>query len=68
MSAVPAEYRLVMALNPMAGIVDGMRNCLLLGQWPDPALTSISCVVSLSALFIGLAYFRRTEKSFADII
>ena len=69
-SMVPAKWRFwYYALNPIAGIIDGFRWCILgpafepywLGFW-----TGIG--VTLAALISGAYYFRTTEKTFADII
>jgi lipopolysaccharide transport system permease protein len=68
-SVVPEQWRLLYSLNPMVGVIDGFRWCLLRGgaglYWPGFALS-----VGLTALLLwsGLRYFRRTEKTFADVI
>ena len=66
---IPEKWRLVYALNPMVGVIDGFRWCLLNGQqklyW-DTML--ISSFVSLLFLWIGIRQFRKMEKSFADLI
>jgi lipopolysaccharide transport system permease protein len=68
-SVVPARFRLLYALNPMVGVIDGFRWCLLKGQsniyWPA-VFIAIAEVVLL--LLTGLRYFRKTELTFADII
>lgn len=68
-SNIPEKWRLVYALNPMVGVIDGFRWCLLNGQqqlyW-DTML--ISLLVSLLFLWIGIRQFRKMEKSFADLI
>jgi lipopolysaccharide transport system permease protein len=67
-SAIPEKWRLIYALNPMVGVIDGFRwaicgtNSL---YWPT---FSISVGVSLLLLWFGVSYFRRMERSFADII
>ena len=59
----------LLALNPLAGVVNGMRWSLLRGQselhLPGMAMSLVAAVV---LLMTGLWYFRRTEKQFADII
>jgi len=66
---VPEKWRLVFAINPMVGVIDGFRWCLLRGEqtlhWDTMA---ISLGVSLLLLFMGIRRFRRMEKSFADLI
>lgn len=66
---VPPAWRFWYSLNPVVGVIDGFRWCVLGG---DSALYWPGFVLSLGvvALFLrlGIAYFRRTEKSFADLI
>lgn len=68
-SVVPEAWRFAYSLNPMAGIIDGFRWCLLGGeasiQWSSLV---ISTAVSTLLLFLGIAYFQRTERAFADTI
>ncbi len=66
-SIVPDQWRLVYALNPMVGVIDGFRWALTGGEWPGMTLVT-SAGVTAVVLVIGLFYFRRTERSFADII
>src|SRR5690606_9992484 len=67
-SVVPAAYQPLMALNPLAGIVEGFRGCLLLNRWPDPMLTTVSLLTTLVVFLVGLAFFKKTERDFADVI
>jgi ABC-type polysaccharide/polyol phosphate export permease len=63
---------MVLALNPMYGIIAAWRK-MLLGGLPDdksgwdPLYLATSIVVTLGLLTLGLFYFRRTERRFADI-
>jgi homopolymeric O-antigen transport system permease protein len=67
-SLVPAEWRLLYGLNPMATVVDGFRWCLVGTAPPDTAMILVSIVtVGLTAVG-GVWYFRRTEGLFADVI
>ncbi|HEX6036216.1 MAG TPA: ABC transporter permease [Anaerolineales bacterium] len=67
-SRVPEEWRLVYGLNPMVGVVEGFRWALL-GSGPVPRLMmGISIATSLVLLLGGAYYFRRMEKTFADIV
>jgi lipopolysaccharide transport system permease protein len=68
-SVVPTKWRLVYSLNPIVGVIDGFRWSILGGQhtlyWPG----LVVCVASVVVLLIGgIWYFRRTERTFADII
>lgn len=67
MSLVPERYRLLVAMNPMAGIIEGYRAALLGKpfQWGALAMSTVLCVLLLLA---GAFYFRRVEKTFADVI
>jgi lipopolysaccharide transport system permease protein len=66
---VPEQWRLLYSINPMVGIIDGFRWALLAGQtplyWPGLLL---SFAVTLVLLISGTLYFRKTERSFADLI
>ena len=64
---IPARWQPVFALNPMTGVVDGFRWALIGGDRPD-ALILVSAVASLLVLLGSLAYFRRVERTFADVI
>ncbi len=68
-SVVPEKWRLLYSLNPMVGVIDGFRWAILGGNatinWPSFMLSN-----GLVLLFLisGIWYFRRTEKSFVDVI
>jgi lipopolysaccharide transport system permease protein len=67
-SVVPEQWRLLYSLNPMVGVIDGFRWAILGNTqiyWPG-FLISVS--LSLLFLIIGLRYFRKTERTFADVI
>jgi lipopolysaccharide transport system permease protein len=70
-SIVPQEWRWVYALNPMAGAIDGMRWSLF-GPSAPPPFGELSFAVSLLFVVVlligGIRYFRRTERTFADVI
>jgi lipopolysaccharide transport system permease protein len=65
---IPKEWRWLLALNPMAGVVDGFRWCVLGKGLPDLQLYSISLGVAATLAIAGFIYFRRFEQSFADVI
>jgi lipopolysaccharide transport system permease protein len=68
-SVVPDHLRLVYSLNPMVGVIDGFRWCALGGQHElyTPGL-AVSVVTAGVLLVTGIWHFRRTERSFADVI
>jgi len=68
-SQVPGEYQLLYHLNPMVFVIDGLRWSVL--GVGDPFAGGgwiVSVTVTLSALLAGVWYFRRTERTFADVI
>lgn len=68
-SIVPARYQLLYSLNPMVGIIDGFRWCILGRSTPlHPSALAISVLEVILLLVSGFWYFRKTERTFADII
>jgi len=67
-SIIPAEYKNLYYLNPMAGIIDGFRWSLLNTPLPEPRYLLYSAVITLLLLLSGVYYFRRVEYVMADII
>lgn len=67
LSEVPARFQLMLALNPMAGTVEGFRHALL-GTPVRAELVAVSLAVSVVLFVIGLYVFRRMERRFADVI
>ncbi len=68
-SIIPEKWRLLYSLNPMVGAIDGFRWALLRGesQLYLPGFL-LSLLVVAATLFLGIWYFRKTEKTFADVI
>ena len=68
-NVVPEKWRLLFSLNPAVGIIDGFRWSLLRGQmnlrWPA---ILFSVFITLALITSGIWYFRKTERTFADII
>jgi lipopolysaccharide transport system permease protein len=64
---IPTEWRGLFALNPMTGVVEGFRWALIGGPRPDDLIV-VSAVAAVAVLFGALVYFRRVERSFADVI
>jgi lipopolysaccharide transport system permease protein len=62
--------RTVYALNPMVGVVEGFRWCLLpAGKGPDPGpMLAVSAVTAILLMVSGAYYFRRMERTFADVV
>lgn len=68
-SVIPAQWRLLYSLNPAVGVIDGFRWCLLRGE-AQLYLPGFFCSLGVVALMIwvGVAYFRKTERTFADLL
>jgi lipopolysaccharide transport system permease protein len=68
-SVVPEKWRLLYSLNPMVGVIDGFRWCILGGDsaiyWPGFLL---SLAIVSFFMWLGISRFRKMERSFADII
>jgi lipopolysaccharide transport system permease protein len=68
-TAVPEQWRLLYSLNPMVGVIDGFRWCILGGNshiyWPSLVSTA---VITVFFLWLGIRQFRKMEKTFADLI
>ena len=67
--AIPEGARPLLALNPMTGVVDGFRWAITGGATAGPEASILLSVVATAAILAGgLAYFRRAERSFADVV
>ncbi len=65
---VPANWRMLYSLNPMVGVIDGFRWCIIDGtELYLPGLL-ISIAVTIAVMITGVRYFRSTERTFADLI
>jgi lipopolysaccharide transport system permease protein len=66
-SLAPTRWRWVFILNPLAGIIEGYRSAFFGRPFDWPAL-AISAALTLSLLLYAAFYFRRVERTFADIV
>jgi len=66
-SLLPQQFQAIYGLNPMAGVIEGFRWALL-GTEPPGSLIAVSVIIAIVILISGAFYFRRNEKSFADVI
>lgn len=68
-SLLPEQWRLVYALNPMTGVVEGFRWALLGSTASAPTgMLAVSTTISIIVLITGLYYFKRMERRFADMV
>jgi lipopolysaccharide transport system permease protein len=68
-AVIPAQWRFWYSLNPVVGVIDGFRWCILGGTstlYLPGFLLSFAIIAGL--LWIGITYFRRTERTFADLL
>jgi len=68
-AVVPEAWRFWYSLNPMVGVIDGFRWCVFGGQselYIPGFLVSLAVIAVF--LWLGITYFRRTERTFADLI
>ncbi len=68
-NVIPEQWRLLYSLNPMVGVIDGFRWCLLGGNSPLYLTGFLMSLFIIAAfLYMGIRRFRKTEKTFADLI
>jgi len=67
-SIVPERFRFLIALNPLTGIIEAFRASLLPTRQVDWGLLGLSVTITAALLALGITYFRKTERAFADII
>lgn len=68
-SIVPEKWRLLYSLNPMVGVIDGFRWCILGNNSEMNWIGfTISIFITAGFLWLGVSKFRKTEKQFADLI
>jgi lipopolysaccharide transport system permease protein len=66
-SIVPEHWRLFYSINPMVGVIDGFRWCILGSQ---PYLPGLAMSIGAAGFFLwlGIRQFRKVENSFADLL
>lgn len=67
-SLLDEPWRTIYGLNPMVGVVEGFRWALLGSGDPPGAMVAVSTVVAFVLLVTGMFYFRRMERTFADVV
>jgi homopolymeric O-antigen transport system permease protein len=67
-SLVPAKWRWLYGLNPMAGVIEGFRWSLAGRGTPAGRLIAVSSAVVLVVLLSGIAYFQKMETTIADVV
>jgi lipopolysaccharide transport system permease protein len=67
-SEIPEQWQFLYALNPMTGVVEGFRWALLGTETAPGPMIIVSSAAAIIILITGLFYFRRMERTFADMI
>ncbi len=67
-SAVPPEWRIVIAANPIAEFIEMTRGALLFGTWPAPMPLAALWALGLAGAWLGFYWFQRTRRGFADVL
>jgi lipopolysaccharide transport system permease protein len=68
-ASIPERWRTLYAINPMVGIIDGFRWSIFGGDPAlDPRPLGLSVALTAASMTLGVWYFRRMERSFADVI
>jgi lipopolysaccharide transport system permease protein len=65
---VPERFRPYYFLNPMAGIIDGYRRVLIVGEPPRPEAIILGTPIAILLFLVGYVFFKRVEPIFADLI
>lgn len=65
---IPEQWRFFYGLNPMVGVIEGFRWAMLGKASPDFSSMAISFLVVATLLFGGLVFFRKMERTFADVV
>ena len=65
---VPEKWRLIYSLNPMAGVIEGFRWALLGNESPAFGAMAVSAFVVIALLLGGIVFFKRMERTLADIV
>lgn len=66
-TVVPEDYKFLYALNPLVSVIQGFRSCILGTPW-DFELIVPGIVTGTVLVVVGLAYFKRMERVFVDVI
>jgi homopolymeric O-antigen transport system permease protein len=68
LSLIPQKWRLLYGLNPMVGVIEGVRWAVLRTPDPDVGVVVLGTLVTAVLLLTGIVFFKRMERAFADVI
>ena len=67
-SVVPQRLRWILEYNPLSPVVEETRKMILFGRLPDWKVCALCFIVSFIVFQLGLAWFAKTKKGFADVL
>jgi lipopolysaccharide transport system permease protein len=67
-SAMPAELKIWMTLNPLVYFLDEARNTLIYGVVPDLSNWVVATCISAFVAWLGFAWFQKSRRAFADVL
>ena len=67
-SSLPEAFRNFLIINPLAIIIEQVREVMFWGNSPDFAKLGLSTVIGIITAWLGFAWFQKTRKGFADVI
>ncbi len=68
LESIPQQYQLYAKLNPMTGILEGLRNAVLVGAPPERISTLLSITITFIFVVFSYLLFKKLEKGFSDVI
>ncbi len=68
LESIPAKYQLYAQLNPMAGILEGLRRAVLVGAPPEKISILLSITITFIFIIASYIFFKKLEKGFSDVI
>jgi lipopolysaccharide transport system permease protein len=68
LSVVPEGYRVFFLLNPLTGVVEGLRSVILFDREPEWAVVGVSAAIIVSLFVVSVVLFKKADKYFADVI
>jgi lipopolysaccharide transport system permease protein len=68
LSAVPENYRGFFLLNPLTGVIEGLRSVILFDREPEWPVVGISAAIIVTLFAVSITLFKKTDKYFADVI
>jgi lipopolysaccharide transport system permease protein len=68
LSALPESVGQYLFLNPLTFIIEQLRNILLWGLQPDWRYLAVYSLISIVVAWLGLLFFEKTRKGFADVL